>query len=52
MAAVFVGLFAIVFGILLFLILFPQGKKKLRDTGPKSEDPADPENSNWKMPRN
>ncbi len=52
MTAVFVAIFVIVLFALLFFIVFPQGKKMLRDKGPKNTDPAEPNNSNWKEPRN
>ena len=52
MTAVFIIFFTLLFFALLFFLVFPQGKKFLRDHGPKSTNPTDPNNSNWKMPRN
>jgi hypothetical protein len=52
MTGVFIAIVAVVFFALLFFLVFPQGKKLLRDSGPKSTEPTDPNNSNWKMPKN
>ncbi len=51
MTAVFVVIFTVLLFALLFFLVFPQGKKMLRDRGPKGS-PGDRNNSDWKMPRN
>ena len=40
------------FAALVFFLVFRQGRATLRDAGPKNEDRSDPNNSQWRNPKN